>query len=307
MMRAQGLLVGLVVLVLAAGCVQPAGNQLPATDIATFIPTWTLVPSSTPETVIVTVEITSTPDPFAAQEAGTGGAEAQPFTSEQTEELAQQPTIDPGAALDPDQMRATQIIQGSTSTAAAIATGTAQALNIGSPFLTPTATSGLAPAEQATQILVAGADCIEEVRAGDNLFRISQRYGLTVTEIATRNGITNRDLIFPGDRLTIPGCGTTGYRPLPTSTPTPSRTPAAGTVTDTTTGGTTTGDTSGGVFLTFTPAPLTGQCGTHTVAEGQTLFQIARQYGVSVSDMAAANGIVNVDLIDMGDELIVPC
>jgi LysM repeat protein len=52
---------------------------------------------------------------------------------------------------------------------------------------------------------------------------------------------------------------------------------------------------------------LTGQCGTHTVAEGQTLFQIARQYGVSVSDMAAANGIVNVDLIDMGDELIVPC
>jgi nucleoid-associated protein YgaU len=159
------------------------------------------------------------------------------------------------------------------------------------------------------------------VRAGDNLFRISQRYGLTVADVAARNGITNVDLIFPGQMLTIPACGTTGYVPLPTSTPTPSVTPIGGGVT---TGGTTTGGTlpdqtttggTNGMFITFTPppggttgtVPTTGQCGSHIIVEGDSLFQIAIANGTTVAALAAANGIVNVDAIDMGDTLVIPC
>ncbi|MFN8373560.1 MAG: LysM peptidoglycan-binding domain-containing protein [Anaerolineae bacterium] len=277
----------------------------------TFIPTWTPFPSNTPpepETVIMVV--TSTTDPFAAQEAeDVGGADTNALTGDTAaNDLAAAPTQEP-AVLDADQVRATAIIEGATATQSFILTGTAQALGIGQPFSTATPTVGFDTIATATVPLVAGADCIDEVRAGDNLFRISQRYGLTVTEIATRNGISNINLIFPGQMLTIPGCGTTGYRPLPTSTPTAAPTAIGGTVPNTTTGGATNGaTTSDGLFITFTPAAAAGgQCGAHTVVEGETLFQIAQASGVSVSSLAAANGIVNVDLIDMGDQLVVPC
>lgn len=310
MMLGQWLASGILMMLLASGCFQGGSNQLqPTAD--TFIPTWTPFPSNTPpepETVIMVV--TSTIDPLAvAQDVpdeGVGGADPNALTGEDT--LQQVPTEEP-VALDPDQERATAIIQGATATQEFILTSTAQALGIGQPFATASPTTGFdTTLPTATTALVAGADCIDEVRAGDNLFRISQRYGLTVGEIAARNGISNINLIYPGDMLTIPGCGTTGYVPLPTSTATPAPTLVGGGTTGGTTTGGTTGDTSGGVFVTFTPIASTGgQCGTHVVVEGETLFQIAQANGSTVSAIAAANGIVNVDLIDMGDSLTIPC
>lgn len=44
----------------------------------------------------------------------------------------------------------------------------------------------------------------------------------------------------------------------------------------------------------------------HTVERGDTLSELARRYGVSVSDLAAANGIADPDLILAGSELSVP-
>jgi LysM repeat protein len=42
------------------------------------------------------------------------------------------------------------------------------------------------------------------VQAGENLFRIAQRYGVSVDALAAANNITNTGLIFPGQTLTIP-------------------------------------------------------------------------------------------------------
>ncbi len=42
------------------------------------------------------------------------------------------------------------------------------------------------------------------VQAGENLFRISLRYGVSMNAIAAANGITNYNLIFAGQRLIIP-------------------------------------------------------------------------------------------------------
>ena len=252
------------------------------------------------------------PDAIAQDVPDTGGAELNPVPSDNADTLAQFSTAtQPAIALDEDQQRATAIIQGSTATAAFAMTATQQALFGGQPFMTATPSLDPTVAGATSAPVLSGADCIDEVRAGDNLFRIALRYGLTVGDIASRNGITNVDLIFPGQMLTIPGCGTTGYRPLPTTIPTTS---PVTTTTGGTTGGTTTG---GGIFITFTPAPGvpsttttgggTGTCGTHVVTEGETLFQIAQANGSTVSAIASANGIVNVDLIDMGMSLNVPC
>jgi len=61
------------------------------------------------------------------------------------------------------------------------------------------------------------------------------------------------------------------------------------------------------IYITATPALAGGVCGEHLVVPGETLYRLARQYGVTVNQFAQANNIVNPDLIRAGDTLIVPC
>jgi putative chitinase len=42
------------------------------------------------------------------------------------------------------------------------------------------------------------------VQPGENLFRIALHYDMTYTALAAANGIINPDLIYAGQRLTIP-------------------------------------------------------------------------------------------------------
>lgn len=51
------------------------------------------------------------------------------------------------------------------------------------------------------------------VQAGDTLWSIAQRFGTTVEEIVTLNNITNPNLIFPGQVLTIPVRGNNPWAP----------------------------------------------------------------------------------------------
>ncbi|MBC8253178.1 MAG: LysM peptidoglycan-binding domain-containing protein [Ardenticatenia bacterium] len=44
----------------------------------------------------------------------------------------------------------------------------------------------------------------------------------------------------------------------------------------------------------------------HVVQPGETLSEIAEQYGVSVDALTAANGIADPHLIKIGQELIIP-
>jgi 2',3'-cyclic-nucleotide 2'-phosphodiesterase (5'-nucleotidase family) len=48
-----------------------------------------------------------------------------------------------------------------------------------------------------------------EVQSGDMLYRIAQKYGVTVQQIVDANDIKNPDLIYPGDKLLIPDGTTT--------------------------------------------------------------------------------------------------
>jgi LysM repeat protein len=55
-----------------------------------------------------------------------------------------------------------------------------------------------------------GPNVVHVVAAGENLFRISLRYGTTMSAIASANGIANIHRIFAGQRLLIPCAGAAG-------------------------------------------------------------------------------------------------
>ncbi|MGH9868222.1 MAG: peptidoglycan DD-metalloendopeptidase family protein [Candidatus Polarisedimenticolia bacterium] len=59
-------------------------------------------------------------------------------------------------------------------------------------------------------------------------------------------------------------------------------------------------------FLVFSMSVLAHADVTHTVRPGQTLFSIARSYGVSVEKLARANDIKDTSHIEAGRRLIIP-
>lgn len=114
------------------------------------------------------------------------------------------------------------------------------------------------------------------VQNGQTLGLIAQIYGVTANQIATANQLLNVNLIYVGQVLVIPGGSTTN---TPTPTPSP-ETPSP------------------------TPAPTTET--THTVASGDTIGRIAARYGVTVNSIVAANGLLNANLIYVGQVLRIP-
>jgi LysM repeat protein len=112
---------------------------------------------------------------------------------------------------------------------------------------------------------------VHVVQPGETLFRIGQRYGVTVTDLAAANGLLNAAQIYSGQQLVIPGPGA--------ATSTPATAPAAA-----------------------SPA-LTG---THIVQPGETLGDIAARYGTGIAELAQANSLSNPSLIYSGQALLVP-
>jgi LysM repeat protein len=101
---------------------------------------------------------------------------------------------------------------------------------------------------------------IHIVQRGENLYRISLRYGTSVQALAAANGIADPSRIYVGQRLVIP-CGSA-------------------------------------------PPPSGGH--VYTVRHGDTLYSIARHFGVSVQAIVQANGITNPNRIYVGQRLIIP-
>lgn len=114
-----------------------------------------------------------------------------------------------------------------------------------------------------------GDEIVYVVRPGDRLADIAARYGVSVSSIVQLNGLSNPDVIYPGQRLKIPAGGST----------------------DSSTA--TAGDSTAGVRY-------------YTVQPGDTLAKIARAHGVSAAAISAANGMTNPDVIWVGQRLVIP-
>lgn len=115
------------------------------------------------------------------------------------------------------------------------------------------------------------------VRSGDTLSGIALRHGTTVRAIASANGIKDARLIFPGQRLVLPG--TAGAAPAPSPTPAPAPAPSAA-------------------------GPSAG--GTYTVRAGDTLSGIAVRHSTTVAAIARASGISSGSYIYPGQKLRLP-
>lgn len=134
---------------------------------------------------------------------------------------------------------------------------------------------------------VAAQENVHTVLPGENLFRISQDYGVPVDDIARANNIAQTWLIYPGQQLVIPD----PYAVQPT----------------TNTSDTLTTDTTLDASATAIPymEPTEAPVEYYTVVYGQSLAQIAQAHGMTLSQLAKLNNITNPDLIFAGQKLIV--
>ncbi len=120
-----------------------------------------------------------------------------------------------------------------------------------------------APRAQASRA-AAPATSIHEVRAGEYLIAIADRYGTTVTAIAAANRLANPSFIRAGDRLRIPG-----------------RAAAPATAT----------------------APTMKPMTIHLILSGENLTGIAARYGTTIEAIVQANAIVDPSYVRAGDRL----
>lgn len=158
-------------------------------------------------------------------------------------------------------------------------------LSVGQVLQTPGLASPNDPGVQ-TASANAVASMSYTVRSGDTLTGIARRFGVTAAALQSANGISNPNLLSIGQVLQIPLSPAPGpQRPSvgPLETP-------GGTVPPPTT--------------TTTRPPSGGR--TYTVASGDTLYAIARRFGVTVSALQAANGITNPAGLTVGQVLVIP-
>jgi LysM repeat protein len=111
--------------------------------------------------------------------------------------------------------------------------------------------------------------------AGDTLTGLSLLYNIPVDVIVSANNLTNEDSLDIGQVLTIPAEGTEAVA-----------------------------TTEPGAAATAVP-PTTAER-THVVQAGENLFRIGLQYGFTVDELAAYNGIANPNVLDVGQVIKIP-
>jgi N-acetylmuramoyl-L-alanine amidase len=112
------------------------------------------------------------------------------------------------------------------------------------------------------------------VSFGEHLTGIARRYGTTIAEIAAANRLADPSRIFAGQRLKIPGAPAA-------SAPAPA--PRAS-----------------------DPVSAPAKTRTHKVGSGEHLTGIARRYGTTIAEIAAANRLADPSRIFVGQRLKIP-
>jgi LysM repeat protein len=119
-----------------------------------------------------------------------------------------------------------------------------------------------------------GCASYHTVGIGDTLSGIAWNYNTTVQQLLQMNNLYNKDILYVGQRICVPG--PQGYPAQPGYTPQPASYRQPGT--------------------TY----------YHTVAYGETLNGIAYRYGVNYWNIVQANNLANPSFIWPGQTLIIP-
>jgi LysM repeat protein len=136
--------------------------------------------------------------------------------------------------------------------------------------------------------LIAGSPITITIAPGENLRQIAERHGMTLEQIMQINQITNPDVIYRGQELTV-------WETSPSSTPleVPESTVSVEAPIES-------------PVVAVTAPDAEPETTTYTVQRGDHLNRIAQLFGVPWSTIAAMNGISNPNQIYAGQELIIP-
>ncbi|GAA2016159.1 hypothetical protein GCM10009739_32200 [Microbacterium ulmi] len=111
------------------------------------------------------------------------------------------------------------------------------------------------------------------VQKGDTISGIASRHGVSTQAVLSANGLVWSSIIYPGQRLTIPGSSApTAPAPAPVAPSTPP--PAA--------------------------------AGGYVVQKGDTIYAIAKRSGLSTAAVLDANGLTSASIIYPGQRIVIP-
>lgn len=247
----------------------PTSNQVNLTDIAPTLPASPTVLAS-PTTVLVTPQ---------GSAGATPTVRLMPTITEAPAVTVTRPTLMPSFTPQTNQTTA-------RPTEPVITT---PGMNDIPASFTPIPT--INPSLQATPtgIVIEIAPCTYVVQSGDTLFSIARENNVSVDDLVATNpsyfgGSANTTLQI-GWELQLPGCASATATAQATAAPTLEVTVQG---------------------ATGTPVPSGGAQTTHVVQPGDTIYSIARQYGVSPDAIIAANNLTNPNRIDVGQTLIIP-
>jgi len=141
-----------------------------------------------------------------------------------------------------------------------------------------TAAAASAPATPAAPAAPSGGAGSYTVQRGDTVSSIARRHGVTTNAVLSANGLGWSSIIYPGQRITIPGAAAPAAS-APAAPAAPAPAPPA--------------------------APSAG--GTaYTIVAGDTISAIAKRHGVSISAVLGANGLSASSIIYPGQTITVP-
>lgn len=155
--------------------------------------------------------------------------------------------------------------------------------------------------EVGQRLVIPGQAAVTHViQPGETLSAIARRYGITAKALVEVNQIKNPDRILAGAGLSIPAVASA---PPLTTTPPPAA-PAS----------------TAPAMAAAAPAPVAPPPGasppapvaptqpatSHVIRSGETLSEIAKQYGTSVRLLRELNGLDSIDSIRAGASLVIP-
>ncbi len=126
--------------------------------------------------------------------------------------------------------------------------------------------------------LSAFADSTYVVKKGDTLYSISRKYEITVAELRTANNLSESDVLKEGVKLTIPAADISNAAAL---------------------------SSSKAVSSESKPS-LSSSSAVYQVQKGDTLYGIARKYGIKLPELLVMNNLDSNATIKIGQKLTVP-
>lgn len=135
------------------------------------------------------------------------------------------------------------------------------------------ATAPAAPAAPSTPAAPSNAAGTHAVTKGDTISGIARKYGVSIQAIFQANGLGWSSIIYPGQKIAIPGAASTAPAAPPAAAP-PAVAPTAGT--------------------------------TYTVRGGDTISAIAARHGVTTQAVLDANRLGRSSIIYPGQKITIP-